>query len=394
MNNVALALLLLSGVFVFYTYFGYGRALSLIARRCPNVADELPPTSDDDCPPLAVLICAFNEAHQITGKLDNCLGLDYPNGKLRIIVVSDGSTDETDERVRNYDDPRVSLISAPSRQGKAACINLGMEQIHEEIVLMADVRQELSANSARALVRHFSDPSVGAVTGKLQLQLSDGPGSERSYDRGVSQYWEHEVRLRQTEAVVHSVIGVTGAIYALRRSAFQPIPPGTILDDVLIPMNAVMDGFRVRFEARAMAFDHASTSPLQEQRRKIRTLAGNFQLLALRPELLNWRQNPVFWMFVSHKVMRLLVPVAMLVALVASVALYDTHWLFAACFWGQIAAYVASLVPERIFKTIAVGPIRSARTFVHMHWYVVKGFYEFVANRNAHIWNVSPSGKD
>ena len=391
LNFVSLALLLLSGIFVFYTYFGYGLALRLIARRRAAGTDaHAPCTAEDDAPPIAVLICAFNEANRITKKLENCLNLDYPDGRLRVVVVSDGSTDETEDLVRNYPDSRVSLVVASDRQGKAACINLGMEHICEEIVLMADVRQTLSKNSARKLVRHFCDPNVGAVTGKLQLQLPLGSDSDGSYGRGLSQYWAHEVQLRQTEAIVHSVIGVTGAIYALRRSAFRPIPPGTILDDVLIPMNAVMDGFRVRFEEHAQAFDQASTDPLQEQRRKIRTLAGNFQLLALRPGLLSWRQNPVLWMFVSHKVMRLLVPLAMLVAIVASGALYDAHWLFAFCFWGQIATYAVSVIPERKFRYVAIGPVRAARTFVHMHWYIVLGFYEFMSNSSAHIWDVSP----
>lgn len=393
MNLIAVALLLLSGIFVAYTYFGYERVLRWIAKGRPAVSALQSPMSDNDCPPIAILICAFNAAHQIKRKLENCLSLDYPAEKLRIIVVSDGSTDETEALVRTYPDPRVLLIVAPKRQGKAACINLGMEQVGEDIVLMADVRQTFSANSARDLVGHFADPSVGAVSGKLQLELADGPDREHSYGKGVTQYWQHEVRLRQTESIVHSVIGVTGAIYALRRSAFRAIPAGTILDDVLIPMNAVMDGFRVRFDERALAFDRVATSPLQEQTRKIRTLAGNFQLLAQRPELLSVHRNPVFWMFVSHKVMRLLVPVAMLVALVASLVLHEAHWLFATAFWGQVALYAASLVPEELFGLIAVGPLRSARTFVHMHWYVVRGFYEFVTNRNVHIWDVSTVGK-
>ena len=393
MNFVALASLILSGLFVFYTYFGYGFLLRLYAGRQSSAIDPAEPVTDADCPHIAVLMCAFNEAHQIADKIENCLGLDYPMGKLRVVVVSDGSTDGTDQRVRNYPDARVSLIEAPKRQGKAACINLGMQSVHEEIVLMVDVRQKLSANAARELVRHFRDPVVGAVTGKLELQLEAGPGRERSYGRGISQYWDHEVRLRETEAAVHSVIGVTGAIYALRREAFRPIPPGTILDDVLIPMNAVMDGYRVRFDGRALAYDKASSTPSQEQKRKIRTLAGNFQLLAIRPELLSLKQNPVFWMYFSHKVMRLLVPIAMLVALLTSLALYNFHWLFAVSFWGQMAAYAVSLLPESLSRHIAVGPIRMARTFVHMHWYVVLGLYEFLTNKDAHIWSVSKSGK-
>ncbi len=326
MVSLSLTLLVCSGCFVIYTYFGYSRLLQFIAkRRTPSTIATTETTDRDHVPPIAILICAHNEERRITRKLDDCLQLDYPDEKLRIVVVSDGSTDATETLVRNYPDPRISLVVSPARQGKAACLNLGMAQIHEEIVLMLDVRQTLSPNAARALVRHFHDPAVGAVTGKLQLEPSSHAAGHRSFGEAVSQYWRHELHLRQTEAMVHSVIGVTGAIYALRRAAFRPIPPGTILDDVLIPMNAVMDGYRVRFEEGALAFDHASTHPAQEQKRKIRTLAGNFQLLALRPELLSRQKNPVLWMFLSHKVMRLLVPVALLIAIAASAALHDTH---------------------------------------------------------------------
>lgn len=389
MNSLAFALLLLSGCFVLYTYFGYGQVLRFIASRRQPKPTEPGDLPDDDCPPIAILICAFNEAQHITRKLDNCLALDYPPDKLRVVVVSDGSSDGTNELVQNYPDNRVALVVAPKRQGKAACINLGMATIEEEFVVMLDARQSVSANAARSLLRHFEDPAVGAVTGKLELQLNEGANNIASYDKGVSKYWSHEVQLRKMESDVHSVIGVTGAIYCLRRCAFQPIPAGTILDDVLIPMNAVLQGYRVRFDVDALAFDTASSSPQQEQRRKVRTLAGNFQLLALRPRLLSWWKNPVLWMYVSHKVMRLLVPVAMFLALCCALVLHNTHWLFALCFWGQIAAYALSLVPEAVFRSIAFSPLRFIRTFVHMHWYVVLGFYEFMVNQNAHIWVVS-----
>lgn len=387
METVALALLIWSGAMVLYTYYGYSKILQWLAtRQQPTKPLSL---KDSDLPNLTVLICAHNEAAQIIRKLDNCFELDYPSNKIRVLVVSDGSSDATNRKVQDYPDQRVSLLVAPRRQGKAACINLGFQQISDDFVLMLDARQMLSANAARDLICHFSDPTVGAVTGKLVLELTEGPGSGRNYDKGVSNYWSHEVRLRQTEATVHSVIGVTGAIYALRREAFRPIPSGTILDDVLIPMNAILEGYRVRFAAEALAFDKASNDPQQEQRRKIRTLAGNFQLLCLRPELLNWRKNPVFWMFLSHKVLRLLIPIAMLTALICALALYNVNFLFALMFWGQVLAYLTSVIPEHLFKSFAFWPLRIVRTFVQMHWYVVMGFFEFVLNKNVHIWVVS-----
>lgn len=387
---VAFILLIISGCFIIYTYFGYAQILRLLAKqRSAITVAKTPPVPISSLPSIAILVCAFNEAQRITAKIDNCLALDYPIDKLRVVVISDGSTDGTNDLVQNHPSQRVSLINAPKRQGKASCLNLGMEHIHEDIVIMVDVRQKLSPNAARDLVRHFRDPAVGAVTGQLQLEPADDAQDNGSFSSGISRYWRHELQLRKTEALVHSVIGVTGAIYALRRRNFHPIPHSTILDDVLIPMNVIMDGYHVRFEERALAFDQTSTHPAEEQRRKVRTLAGNFQLLAIRPELLNPRQNPVLWMFVSHKVMRLLVPVALLIAIISSAALLGVHWLFALSFWTQIAAYTISLLPEKYFRYIALGPLRAIRTFVHMHWYVILGFYEYMTNTNAHIWSMS-----
>ncbi len=383
----SLVVLVLSGILIAYTYIGYPLLLRLSVRL--RGARYEPPAllMDEQCPSVAILICAHNESDRIGKKIENCLSQDYPGEKLRIVIVSDGCTDSTNDQVLAYSNKNVTLVENPARSGKATCLNLGMEKIDEDVVILADVRQRLSRDAARRLVSHFEHPDIAAVSGELRFETSTSGDDDVEQD--VSTYWRYEVALRRAEAAANSVIGVTGALYALRRSAFSPIPDGTILDDVLIPMNAVLSGHKVKFDSEAVAYDQPSTHPGVERNRKVRTLAGNFQLLALRPQLLSPRRNPAFWLFLSHKVLRLLVPLAMLAAFVSNAFLATTNAFFLATFVAQIIAYAVAALPETYFNIVSNAPFRLIRTFVHMHWYVVLGLKEFIVNRKAHLWNVS-----
>lgn len=382
MTALAITLIIGSGVLIGYSYFGYPLMIRWLARNNSLQANPLVPLNED-CPSVTVLIVAYNEQQAIERKVLDCLSQDYPADKLSVLVVSDGSTDNTVRSVRNLANERAIVLERSERRGKAACINAGMAQITDSIVVLADTRQRLSDRAVRSLVGHLSDPQTGVVAGQLAFE---GDNSEW-FARGIDAYWQRETQLRKDEAGLHSVIGVSGALYAMRREAFQPIPESTILDDVLIPMNAVMQGFRVKFCAAAKAYDQPSANVSNEQRRKIRTLAGNFQLVCLRPGLLNPLRNPVALQFVSHKVLRLITPIAMLGVFVASVLLASTHWLFGAFVLAQVLGYLLAFVPESFLGITQIRIVRLIRTFVLMHWFVVLGFFEFLTNRQAHLWH-------
>jgi len=382
MTALALTAIIACAVLLSYAYFGYPLMMRWLARHnFPEDNRSLP--GDTDCPPVTVLIVAHNEQQGIERKVRDCLGQDYPADKLRVLVVSDGSTDDTAKLVRAINSARATVIDRAKRQGKAACINAGMAQIDDGVVVLADTRQRLSNRAVRSLVAHLADPATGVVAGELAFEGDDA----QWFANGINAYWQHETQLRKNEGVLHSVIGVSGALYAIRREAFEPIPETTILDDVLIPMNAVMRGFKVKFCAAAKAYDRPSTDVSNEQRRKIRTLAGNFQLVGLRPGLLNPLRNPVALQFISHKMLRLISPLAMLIVLVASVYLASAHWLFGAFALAQVFAYFLALVPESFLGITRIKFFRLIRTFVLMHWFVVLGFFEFLSNRRAHLWH-------
>jgi cellulose synthase/poly-beta-1,6-N-acetylglucosamine synthase-like glycosyltransferase len=317
---------------------------------------------------VSIVIAARNEGARLAGRIDNLLRLDFPAGSRQIIVVSDGSTDDTLDVLARYRGV-VDAVVVPAG-GKALALNAGMARARGDIVVFADARQMFAPDAIAELVAPFADPQVGAVTGELLLDAESpcrrGTADRRAADRrrvarsgardrrvddrrrtvrstiaeGVGLYWRYEKLLRKLESAIDSTLGATGAIYAMRRSLFQPLPADTILDDVLTPMRIVLAGYRVVFNERAKAYDRAAEDADAEARRKIRTLAGNYQILALEPRLLLPWRNRVWLQYVSHKLGRLVVPYAMLAMFAASVALAGAHVFYAVWLAAQVAFFV------------------------------------------------------
>lgn len=366
-----------------YTYFGYPALAGLWARLAPWPVASSP----DYRPHVAVIVVARNEAARIRAKIETCLAQDYPSALLRVIVASDGSTDGMESAVRAFDPERVRLLAYPQARGKAACLNDAIASCNEEVLVLTDARQRLNPEAVRHLVANLADPRVGAVGG--ELVFVDGDAS--AFASGVSAYWRYEKFIRRSQAAIHSVPGVSGALYALRRECFRPIPPNTILDDVAIPMQAVMQGKRVVFESRAMAYDTPSTEAGQERRRKVRTLAGNFQLITLYPHLLLPWRNPILLQFVSHKVLRLLAPWAMLSALAANavLALHSTFYFVLLVL--QLAFYALPLLGALLPACRNWNPVKLSTTFIALNGFALLGLFEFITNRKAHLWRAGPA---
>lgn len=338
----------ISVAFVGYVYIGYPALLGIWAaltrfRRThyPSRALRLRGGRHGRLPGVSVIVAARNEAARLPARVENLLASDYPNELLQIIVASDGSSDGTAAALAPFAD-RIQLLMLPA-SGKAAALNAGVEHARHPILVFADARQRFAPDAISRLVRHFRQPQIGAVSGELMLEPSSS-----TIGAGVGAYWNYEKWLRRREAVVGSTIGVTGAIYAMRRELWQPLPPETLLDDVLGPIRVVLQGYQVTFDSDALAFDEAPTNTEQELRRKMRTLAGNFQLLAQEPRLLLPGVNPVWLQFMSHKIGRLLAPYALMTIFATSAGLASTSWFYAAALGAQLsffalAAYGAAL---------------------------------------------------
>ncbi len=385
MVDVTTWLLWASVALLVYTYFGYPALVGLWARLAPHPVA----TSPDYLPRVAIIVVARNEVQRIHAKIETCLAQDYPPERLRLLIASDGSTDGMDQVVQACVEPRVSLLAFPAPRGKASCLNDAIALCGEDVIVLTDVRQRLSPKAVRYLVGNLADPQVGAVSGELVF-VSDDP---TPFASGVGAYWRYEKFIRRSQAAIHSSPGVTGALYALRKSCFRPIATSTILDDVAIPMQAAMQGKRIVFESRAIAYDAPSTQARQERRRKVRTLAGNFQLLKLYPQfLLPWR-NPIIVQFVSHKVLRLVAPWAMIVALGCSVLLAVHSIFYAVLLSAQLGVYALPLLGELMPPLRNRMPVKLATTFMALNAYAILGLFEFLTNRDAHLWRAGPTAE-
>jgi cellulose synthase/poly-beta-1,6-N-acetylglucosamine synthase-like glycosyltransferase len=357
-----------SALMIGYVYVGYPLLLAVWARIRGREGQD-GRDGQQPLPGVSIIVAARNEAHRLQARIDNLLALEYPADRRQIIVVSDGSTDRTLETLATFG-ALIDAVAIPSG-GKASALNAGVARAIHPILVFADARQTFAPDALKALVAPFADATVGGVTGELVLDCESASDRRRSLDRriaaianawmpagtdrrvterrglvastiadGVGLYWKYEKQLRRLESAVGSTLGATGAIYALRRSLWRDLPADTILDDVLAPMRAVLAGQRVVFEERAKAFDRTSADANAESRRKVRTLAGNVQILWLEPRLLIPFTNPVCFQYYSHKLGRLAVPYALLGLLAANMVLAGEGAFYAAAFAGQCVFYL------------------------------------------------------
>lgn len=316
--------------FTFYAYLGYPLLLWIEAKLRPR------PVHKQSLEPMVSIVMAVrNEAARLSDKLRNLAKLDYPVERLEIIVVSDGSTDETNQLLLGQ--RHIRAILRANNQGKAAALNAAIPVATGEIVLFTDVRQEIEPSALRALVSNFADNNVGCVSGELLFR--EAGNGVRS---GVSLYWRLEKAIRKLEAASGSVVGVTGALYAVRRKLVPVIPESTLLDDVYVPLTVSRAGYRVVFEPAARAWDEEPKPGEHEFRRKVRTLTGNYQLVQIAPWLIG-RSNPLRFRFISHKLFRLAVPFLLVAMFVASLVLSSDSF-FRALAIAQAVFYLSAAV--------------------------------------------------
>lgn len=357
-----------------YTYVGYvcWLRLRILWRSRPVLRGSITPS-------VSVVMVVRNEENGLRSKMQNLAGLSYPSDRCQIVVVSDGSTDRTEEILQGLArDPRITVVLNQISQGKASGLNDAIQVATGEIVMFTDARQQIESDALRLLIENFADPSVGCVSGELML----GDPSQGESGQGLSLYWRIEKRVRELEAASDSVVGATGAIYAVRRELLQAVPPGTILDDVYLPMEVVRQGKRVIFDARARAWDLPNLGAAREFSRKVRTLSGNYQLVQLAPWLLS-RENPIRFEFVSHKLMRLAIPFALAALLLSS--LFLDGFFYRAALVGQLFFYsLSALSISRLARRGILARISDAAgTFVLLNAAALVASANFVAGRRA-----------
>jgi len=357
-----------SFLLLFYIYAGYPLLMALRARLFPR-----PVKSGDFCGRCTVVIAAYNEANRLEAKIRSLLDQTASDRIDAILIGSDGSTDATADVVRAFSDSRIKVVSFLERRGKPSVLNDLMRDVTSEITVLTDARQRLDVRAIEYLLTSFSDPSIGVVSGEL---IFEDEHQTSTTAKGMGAYWHYEKMIRKNESAGGSVPGATGALYAVRTKFVQPIPQETLLDDVAIPMMAMGGNFRCIFEERALVYDIPSQDIAKESIRKRRTIAGVAQLVQLYPSWICPGGHPLWFEFLSHKVLRLTSPIA-LVALIISNAFLLDGYIYIILMTGQICMYAAALtgwISERFgFKNRWLG---IPMMFVALNMYILQALHD------------------
>lgn len=332
-------ILFCSMLIVGYTYVGYGLILysiGLFKKR-----SEHQDSAEAELPMLTHVIAAYNEEQLIESKIINSLGLDYPKDKLQTIIVADGSSDRTAAIVRKY--PEVILYYQPERKGKLAAVDRVMKEVNTSLTVFSDANSMLNPEALRKLVRHFTDPRVGAVAGE-KVVVSGKVEDAASAGEGL--YWKYESFLKRMDSELHSVVGAAGELFALRTDLYQSPGAGVLIEDFLITMNIAASGYRVIYEPGAKASELASPNVKEELKRKIRISAGGLQAIWMLRHQVSLLKNPVlYFQYISHRALRwTLAPVSLVLIFVSSVVLA----------WSKDPVSVAFFLAQVVFYSVAM----------------------------------------
>ncbi len=365
---------------ILYSYVAYPILIWTAARLFGRKL--VPPPEDRiDWPFASLLIAAHNEEDVIAATIRIALTTDYPADRFEILIGNDGSKDRTADVVRSLDDPRVRLLDYPVNRGKATVLNDSIGQARGSIVLLSDANTEIAPDAARKLVRWFEDPEVGAAVGRLILT---DPTTGRNAD-GL--YWKYETFLKKQEARLGALLGANGAIYAIRKDLYRPIPPQTIVDDFVIPLLAkIRSGCRLIYEADATALEETAPEVMDEFHRRARIGAGGFQSIGMLAPLFHPRFGWLTFSFLSHKILRWFCPFFMIGALV-SCALLSRQPLYLGLLVVQVLFYLVSWVMTRVPASVKpLRPLRLTTMFTSMNLALLAGFWRWISGRQRGTW--------
>lgn len=359
-----------------YIYAGYPALLRLLAQvRARPIAKR------DITPTISLVVSAYNEAAVIRAKIENALQLDYPRDLLEIIVISDASTDGTDDIVREYETHGVLLNAQPHRRGKTAGLNAVVPRLKGDVVVFSDANALYEPDALRKLVRNFADPEVGCVTGEARYI----EGNRSTADAGERVYWSYEIQLKRLETVVASMVGGDGAIYAIRKFLWRELPADAI-NDFLNPLQIVAAGWRAVYEPEAISYEQTAGGVGQEYRRRIRIVSRSWRAVAQLPALLNPFQSGFFAVaLLSHKVLRWLSGVFFLLAIIGFASLYgiqaatESRWTVV----GAGAVLVVALLMSSTLRRLAA----FSGYFCVISTASLLGVFNGVAGRVSGVWS-------
>jgi cellulose synthase/poly-beta-1,6-N-acetylglucosamine synthase-like glycosyltransferase len=374
---------------VFYAYIGYGILLFFLIRVKRMVTRKKTESGSDYEPDVTLFIAAYNEKDFVADKIRNSAELDYPKEKLHLVWVTDGSDDGTPDLLSQY--PDVKVYHRPERNGKIGAMNRGMQFVKTPVVVFCDANTMLGKESIRRIVRLFSDPKVGCVSGEKRIFSKE---KDTAAGAGEGLYWKYESTLKKWDAELYSVVGAAGELFAIRTELYQEVERDTLLDDFIISLRVAQQGYTIQYDPEAYAIETASANVKEELKRKIRISAGGIQSVIRLRSLLNvFRYGTLSFQYISHRVLRwTLAPLALLFMLFTGLILALQEGIFefglySIIFWLQLAFYLAALLGWYLEnKSIRVKILFVPYYFFIMNLSVFLGFRRYMKRTQSVNW--------
>ena len=393
---------------VFYTYVGYGMLLWLLVRLKRIIRGKATPLvlpAEDDLPDVTFIICAYNEEDVVAQKMANTRELDYPADKLHVMWVTDGSTDGTNDRLRDY--PEVQIVFTPERKGKTAALNHGIGMVTTPLTMMTDANTMVNREAVREIVRCFQDPQVACVAGEKRViarndseAVAEGAKNynvSEAVAEGEGLYWRYESALKRMDSELYSAMGAAGELNAIRTALYRPMPENALLDDFVMSMRMVDEGNRIAYTSDAYAMEYGSADLQEESKRKRRIAAGGLQSVWWLKNMMNpFNHFVVAFQFVSHRVLRwtitpftllALIPLNIALVVMGAGSVYTVILLLQALFY--LAALCSWILERQGHKNRL---LYVPYYFLFMNLNVFRGFKYLYTHRGGGTWEKAKRG--
>ncbi|MFD0749427.1 glycosyltransferase family 2 protein [Mucilaginibacter calamicampi] len=381
-----IALFWISFFIIFYAFIGYGILLYFIIKIKRAVKGKPVLPAADNLPTCTLIVAAYNEEIFIAEKIKNSLELNYPEGKLQLIFITDGSSDKTADIVAKY--PGVIHMHSAGRKGKMAAVNRAIASVTTDVMVFTDANTFLNNDAIINICRHYADAKVGAVAGEKRVLITE----KSDATAGEGFYWKYESKLKVWDSELYSVVGAAGELFSVRTDLYEHVPPTAIIDDFMISMLIAKKGYRIVYEPEAYAMETASEDVKEELKRKIRIAAGGLQSVIWLKSLFNPFPLPILsFQYISHRVLRWTVVPFLMIALVGlNIAIVHAnggaiYQLFLA---GQVAFYGMSLFGWMLeARQVKIKIFFIPYYFCMMNYAVIRGIFRYLSGKQSAVWD-------
>jgi biofilm PGA synthesis N-glycosyltransferase PgaC len=374
---------------LFYTYIGYGIILFLVIKiKSPGSKIRLKPDVVFE-PEVSIIIASYNEAPILKEKIINSLELNYPADKLKIIIVTDGSTDESPAIIKSFG-TQIQLYHSRERKGKVAAINRAMELIKTPFVIFSDCNTMLNKSSVKQIIQHYKDEKVGAVAGEKKVVTNNEKADAAGAGEGL--YWKYESLLKKMDSAFYTVVGAAGELFSVRTNLFEPVATNVLLDDFIISMKVCQRGYKVIYEPNAFASETPSFSMKDEQNRKIRISAGAIQSVLMLKDLLNiFKYGKLSFQYISHRVLRwiacpILIPLTFICSFILMVS--TNKIVYSVLFFFQVIFFIMAISGWLLAsRNIKIKSLFIPYYFMFMNLTLYIGFARYFNNTQSVLWD-------